>query len=134
MWATAINAMIGIWLMASPAIVNTFSHDAANNNRIFGPLIVAFGVMALWEVLRSVRYVNTGVGIWILFSTILLGYSDLALVTNLIAAVAIIGLSLVRGEQDVMKFGGGWVALWDDDMLARGQSTESAQLANEDHS
>jgi len=134
MWATAINAMIGIWLMASPAIVETFSHDAANNNRIFGPLVVAFGVMALWEVLRSVRYVNVGVGIWILISTVLLGYSNLALVTNLLAAIAIIGLSFIRGKHDPMEFGGGWVALWNDDMWVSGQSTQSVRSANEDHS
>jgi len=127
MWAHGVNALIGIWLMVAPAVVTTFSDPASINNRIFGPMIVAFGVVALWEEMRSVRFANTAIGGWLLISTVLLGYQDVALVTNLIAAGATIALSRVRGEHDPLKFGGGWVALWNDEMWERGGSQINKQ-------
>jgi hypothetical protein len=50
-----------------------------------------------------------------------MGYSGMALVINMIAAAVVIGLSLVRGEHNPLKFGGGWVSLWNEEMWEKGQ-------------
>lgn len=121
MLSHVISAVVGIWLMASPSLVGTFSDTASANNRIFGPLVVAFSVIALWEVMRSVRFGNTLVGLWLLIASILMGYGGAALMTNIVAALIVIGLSLVRGEHDPLKFGGGWEALWNNKMWDKGQ-------------
>lgn len=121
MWAHLLSALVGLWLMASPDLVEAFTDTASANNRIIGPLIVAFGVVALWEETRSARFANTALGIWLLAASILFGYTDLALVTNAVAAGVVIALSLVKGEHDPLKFGGGWVALWNDEKWEQGQ-------------
>jgi len=115
MWARIISAVLGLWLMVSPALVTSFSDVASANNRIVGPLVVSFGIIGVWEVMRSVRYGNTLLGIWLLAASLMLGYAEVALLTNLLAALGIIGLSLVRGVHDPSKFGGGWRSLWNNE-------------------
>jgi len=122
MWAQAVSAAIGLWLMVAPAVLGSYTDMTSANNRIFGPMVVAFSVIALWEVMRSTRFANTLIGVWLLIACLLLGYRDAALISNGLAAVAIIGLSLVRGEHNPLKFGGGWNSLWNDDMWQKGQS------------
>lgn len=125
MWAHGISALVGLWLMVAPALIGTFSETASANNRIFGPIVVAIGVIALWEVMRSVRFGNTLIGIWMLIACLVLGYQDAALISNALSAVIIIALSLVRGEHDPLKFGGGWKALWDDELWKKGQKEDA---------
>lgn len=121
MWAQILSAVLGLWLMVSPALVTSFSDVASANNRIVGPLVVSFGIIGVWEVMRSVRYGNTLLGIWLVAATLMLGYAEVALLTNLLAAIGIIGLSLVRGEHDPRKFGGGWRSLWNNEQWEANQ-------------
>lgn len=121
MWSQALSALLGIWLMVAPALLDSFSDTASANNRVVGPLVVAFGVIAMSEVMRSVRFGNTLAGAWLVFACFLFGYRDVALLTTLLAALGIVALSLISGDHQPGRFGGGWQALWDDDAWEKHQ-------------
>lgn len=73
---------------------------------------MSFGVIAIWEVTRSARFVNTVLGPWLLISAFIWSQPPAAALSAGICGAIITGLSLVQGEQHPENFGGGWVALW----------------------
>ncbi|MBJ6116785.1 SPW repeat protein [Pontibacter sp. BT310] len=118
MWAQIINALLGIWLMASPAVFG-FADDRtiSNNAHIVGPVIASFGIIACWEATRVVRYYNLLPGAWLLLTPWVLGYdTTTAIVNDLVIGAAVIGLSLVKGKVSG-TYGGGWSAIWKKDSL-----------------
>jgi hypothetical protein len=103
--------MLGVWLMAAPQVLG-YSGPAADNDHIVGPLVVSSAVIAMWEVTRPLRRVNTALGAWLLLAPWLLGYeSAAALVNSLVAGGLLMAFSLVRGPRR-HRIGGGWSALW----------------------
>ncbi|MBZ0292737.1 MAG: hypothetical protein K8L99_09275 [Anaerolineae bacterium] len=121
MWAQIISALLGLWLMAAPDLVSGYSQAANTNNRIFGPLIVAFSIVSVWEVTRSARFVNTILGTWLLAACFLLDYQGAALVSNGLTGLLVLGLSFVKGKHNPMRFGGGWISLWNEEKWRQGQ-------------
>ena len=118
MWAQIITAILGIWLMASPAILG-FSDDKtiADNAHIIGPLIASFSVIAWWEITRSVKYFNLLPALWLLLAPWILGYSQTtAIINDMVIGAAVLGLSLVKGKVEG-TYGGGWTAIWKKDTL-----------------
>lgn len=110
MWARYVNAALGVWLMAAPAILH-YGAPASTNDRIVGPIAAAFAVIAISEVTRPLRWVNLLIGSWLLVAPLVLGYSATAAIVNSVAAGAIMAvLSAVRGP--VAAHFGGWSALW----------------------
>lgn len=110
MWARFLNAGLGVWLMAAPAVLG-YGAPAATNDRIVGPLIASAAVIAMAGATRPVRRANTAFGAWLLVAPWLLGFGGPAMISSLLVGVAVIALSLVRGEvKDT--FGGGWSSLW----------------------
>src|SRR5690606_22839516 len=111
MWAQVINALLGVWLMAAPAVLG-YSAPAAVNDRIVGPIAASFAVIAWWQATRPTRWVNLPLGLWLLAAPFVLGYdATTPLVNSLAVGAALAALSLVRGKVD-LRFGGGWRAVW----------------------
>ena len=111
MWAQIINAALGIWLMAAPAVL-AYGDPAATTDRIFGPVIATFAVIAWWEATRPTRTWNMPLAAWLLLAPWVLGYDAVAATVNsLLVGVLVLGLSFVQGTIEE-RYGGGWSALW----------------------
>src|SRR5690242_4675608 len=107
MWARAVMAILGIWMMAAPDVL-AFSERAADNAHIVGPLIVAFSIISMWECTRHVRLLNFPVALWLMAAPVIFQYeTDTALMNSYLVAVAIIVLSLIKSARR-HRFAGGW--------------------------
>jgi hypothetical protein len=63
-WMLTIPTVLGVWLMASPTVFGIgIETPFADLNHLGGALVIVFAVMAMAEVLRSFRYVNTLLGL-----------------------------------------------------------------------
>ena len=111
MWAQIINAALGIWLMAAPAVLD-YSGAADTNSRIIGPIAATFAIIAIWECTRGLRWVNVVVGLWLLMAPWVLGYDELApRIDDRIVGGLLILFGLVKGKIS-HRFGGGWLSLF----------------------
>lgn|SRR5688500_4133006 len=110
MWTHLLTALIGIWLMASPAVLS-YADLARANDRIIGPIVASMAMIAIWEISRPLRWVNVILGAWLLIAPWLLGYRLDARWNSLAAGALILAFSLVKGKR-THKVGGGWSALW----------------------
>lgn len=111
MWATIINAALGIWLMAAPAVLN-YGKPAETNDRIIGPLIATFGIIAIWQITRGCRWMNLLLGMWLVIAPFYLGYKETVPTYNdVIVGLTVTLLALVRGKL-TLRFGGGWTSLF----------------------
>lgn len=111
MWAQVINALLGIWLMASPAVLG-FNGIATDNDHIVGPIIASFATISWWEATRTVRLYNLPLGAWLLLAPWVLGYQETAPILNdMLVGAAVVGLSLVKGKI-TESTGGGWTTTW----------------------
>lgn len=111
MWARFLNAAIGIWLMASPAVLG-YGNPAQANDRIIGPVIATFAIIGIWEITRGLRWLNLLLGLWLLVAPFLMGY-DASIPTwnDVIAGVLVVAFSLVKGKT-THPYGGGWKSLF----------------------
>lgn len=111
MWTQIVNALLGLWLMAAPAVL-AYGSAAQTNDRIAGPLAVTFAVVAIWEATRSVRWGNLLLGLWLVLAPWVLDYGATASTLNsIIVGVLLAALACVRGSVE-HRFGGGWSVLW----------------------
>lgn len=116
MYAQVINALLGLWLMVSPAVLG-FGNPAADNDRIIGPVIVTFAVIAWWEATRVVRLYNIPLAAWLLLAPWILGYEQIApIINDMVVGAVVLGLCFVKGKVE-QKYGGGWKALWHSNTL-----------------
>ena len=117
MWAQAVNAALGVWLLAAPAVLG-YGGPARTNDRIVGPLAAGLAVIAIWEVTRPVGRANLALGLWLLAAPWLLGYPAVATVNSIVVGLALGALALAPGSYRPGRFGGGWSALWRADRAA----------------
>ena len=112
LWARGLNTALGIWLMAAPSVLEVLGTPVEKNDRIVGPIVATFAIIAIWGATRPVRRINTLAGLWLLAAPWVLGYEAGAAIANdMIVGLFVIGLSLVKGEM-VERFGHGWSTLW----------------------
>ncbi|MCX2740048.1 SPW repeat domain-containing protein [Pontibacter anaerobius] len=118
MWAQIINAVLGIWLMASAAILGYSDVKIiTDNEHIVGPIVASFAIISWWEATRVVRLYNVLPGLWLLLAPWVLGYDNgLATTNSMVAGALITGLSFVKGKVEE-TYGGGWSAIWKSDTL-----------------
>lgn len=96
-WTLLLSALLGIWLMAAPAVFQT-EGTAADSNHLVGALVITLAVIAMAEVTRAARWINILAGVWIVAMPWLLsGASSAATWKNVIVGVLLIVLSLPRG-------------------------------------
>lgn len=111
MWARILNALLGIWLMAAPAMLG-YGEPALINDRIFGPIAASLATIAIWQATRPLRWLNLLIGIWLLLAPWVLSYPQAAATLNSsIVGILMIALALVKGKTN-QEFGGGWSTLW----------------------
>lgn len=110
MWTHLLTALAGIWLTASPAVLD-YADPARANDRIIGPIVASMAIIAIWEIGRPLRWVNVILGAWLLIAPGLLGHPPEARWNSLAAGALVLAFSLVKGKR-THQVGGGWSALW----------------------
>lgn len=114
MWAQIVNTILGLWLMAAPALLG-YNQIAADNGHIIGPVIVTFSVVAYWEATRVVGKWNFLLGGWLLLAPWILSYDvQSAYISDMGTGILVIIFASVTGNI-AQKYGGGWNALWQKD-------------------
>lgn len=111
MWAAILNIILGLWVMASPALLQ-LERPLATSQYITGPLIVTFSIIALSDLNRGVRRVNLLTGIWLLVAAFLFDaptLTDALLLGGTGVLVAV--LSFFKGKT-TGGYGGGWGSLF----------------------
>jgi hypothetical protein len=112
MWPQIVNIVLGLWLMAAPAVLN-YGRPASMSDHIVGPLVATFACIAIWEVMRPVRWVNLPLGLWLVAAPWLLDAASVARWSSMLCGTAVAVLSALGGTVR-QRFGGGWSALWRD--------------------
>lgn len=110
MIARLVAVAAGVWLMASPAVLG-YGDPAAINDRVFGPIGAAFAFVAIWEVVRSLRWGTLPAGVWLVLAPLVLGYDDAAAVASSVITGSIMAGTAFLGGETRQRYGGGWVTL-----------------------
>src|SRR5205085_11069309 len=78
-WQDPLNLILGIWMIASPWALN-YSADKAPtwNAVILGILIGAAALFALFRVMAWEEWGSVALGVWLVISPWLLGFSSMA--------------------------------------------------------
>jgi hypothetical protein len=104
-WTLLASALLGAWLMISRLIFGT-TGAAANNDHLFGALIITVAVCAMAEVAQPLRFLNLPFGLWLIVTPWLLAGATVGgSVNDVIAGVLVIGLSLPRGPRSAEHYG-----------------------------
>ncbi|HEX3721675.1 MAG TPA: vitamin K epoxide reductase family protein [Nitrolancea sp.] len=104
-----IGAAIGLWLMASPGVLN-YAGSPGAADRVVGPAIFALCIVAMWPATRWLGGLNLIAGAWLLVSPIVLLAPDRALLTNITCGAMLLALGTFIRPTTV-ETGGGWTAL-----------------------
>src|SRR5574339_482905 len=72
MWARIVNFFLGLWLMAAPAALG-YAGPAAVNDRLVGPLVASFALVAIWQTTNALRWTNLALGLWLMLSPFVIG-------------------------------------------------------------
>lgn len=108
-WSLVGAAILGVWLMLAPTILED-AGPAAVSDRIVGPLVIAFAVIAVWDVTRPVRWLHLPLGLWLLAEPWLLGFGTASTVNSLVVGLLLL-ISLAFRGRLTDRFDGGWRAL-----------------------
>jgi hypothetical protein len=108
-WARLASVAIGIWLMAAPTLLG-YADPGRTVDRILGPLAASAAVVAMFEVVRGVRWIESAVGVALLVSWWALDYPVLAALQSVATGGLLVVLG-TRGGRITGRFGGGWTAL-----------------------
>ena len=109
MWPRLVDTLVGLWLMAAPAVLG-YAGAARANDRIVGPLVASIAVIAIWEVTRPLRWTNVALGAWLLAAPWLFGAGPAPLLNDMTAGLLLIAMALKRGPSRT-RVGGGWSAV-----------------------
>lgn len=107
-WQDWVNLVLGLWLFASPWVLGYADTTAAWNAYALGAAIVVFAAIAAnaphaWE-----EVVNALLGVWLVISPFVLGFSDARTVTyhTIIMGLLVAGFAVWAAlvDQDVQKY------------------------------
>jgi hypothetical protein len=110
MVAQCAVVLLGVWLMAAPAVLD-YAGVAASVDRTVGPVIATFGTIAVAESTRGLRVANIPFGLFLIASPMFLEYRADAAVNSAATGIAVAALACVRGRIR-SRFAGGWRVLW----------------------
>lgn len=110
MIARLVAVAAGIWLMFSPAVFE-YGNPAASNDRIFGPIGAAFAFVAIWEVVRPLRWGTLPVGLWLIVAPFILGFDQSSATISSIVTGLIMAGTAPLGANTNQVYGGGWKTL-----------------------
>lgn len=99
--------------MISPSVLG-YGDPAQAHDRIVGPVIAGAAFVAIWEVVRPVRWLAAPFALWLVIVPWVLGYpTDATISSTVVALVTLVATPMGRGDR--AKFGGGWRVLWGSD-------------------
>jgi hypothetical protein len=104
-----VACLVGLWLMASPEVLG-YGGAARVNDQVVGPLAASLACVAMWQVLRSLRWANVVLGAWLILAAAVLGHDVVAAGNSVASGLVLGGVSLVRGRL-TRRTGGGWRSL-----------------------
>jgi hypothetical protein len=105
-WLLSAQIVIGTWLMAVPDVLRS-TGAAANSDHLVGALILTIAAVAMAEVTRAARFLNTAIGLWMLAAPWLLGgFTPAAFWNELIAGALLIAVTLPKGQ--IFESYAGW--------------------------
>jgi hypothetical protein len=110
MTAQYLVAVLGIWMMAAPAVLG-YAGTAEAIARTAGPIVATLAVVAISECTRDVRLANIPIGVFLISAPLFVAQPPDAAVNGVAVGAAVVILSRVRGHVR-MRFAGGWRALW----------------------
>lgn len=97
-WNLLLSALLGVWLMFSPALFQTWGTPFADSDHLVGALVAVVAVIAMAEVTRAARFLNVLAGAWIVAAPWLLsGATTTAAWHDVVVGIALILLSFRRG-------------------------------------
>lgn len=98
-------SVLGVWLMFSPSVFG-YAGQPAHSDYIAGALVITFSVVAMGEIVRSLRFVNIVLGAWIGIAPYLLHNPDETGLYNAIACGILIIVFSIRRGRIVHSYGG----------------------------
>ncbi len=111
-WAQLVVMLLGLWLMLAPAVLGYDNGGAAAmNDRIVGPVVATLATVAIWEVTRSLRWVNVVLGLWLIVGVWVIGGETVAAINSTATGVGIVALSVMQRWR-VVRYGEGWWGAW----------------------
>lgn len=96
-WTLLVAAAVGLWLLFSTLVLGTQGTPGHAAN-LLGALAASIAMIALAEVARGLRYLNTLVGAIIVTAGVVLGGPPLHVASMVAGGLAVMFLSLARGE------------------------------------
>jgi hypothetical protein len=109
MWPRLVSLALGVWLMAAPAVLG-YGEPARTNDRVVGPVVASVAVVAMAEVVRSLRWANLVAGFWLLLAPWVLLYGPVSTWHSIGVGLLLLALAPIRGRVR-QCFGGGWRAI-----------------------
>lgn len=106
-----IVVVLGLWLMAAPAVLGHTGTTADSSDRFVGPLIASIAFVAASEITRPMRWLNPAGALWLIVAPWVLGFPITAAVNDLIVGLAVGALSPLGKVDTKARFGGGWKSL-----------------------
>lgn len=96
-WPLLLSAALGVWLMFAPFVLGSRG-AAMDGDHLVGALVVTFAMIALAEVVRTLRFINVLFGTWLVAAPWLLAGATLVSTwSDMIVGAALIIMSLPRG-------------------------------------
>lgn len=111
MWVQLAAFAVGVWLTASPDILGTTGLARASAH-VVGPLAAMFGLIAVFEATRGVRWLNLVLGTWLIAAPWLLSYAPTDVAHSTAIGLALGALACAPGRRQE-TLGGGWRVLWE---------------------
>lgn len=109
-WQDPVNAMLGAWLVISAWVLG-FEQDMTvlGNQVIVGALLIAAGLGAIFLPRAWEEWTEAGLGLWMVLSPWLLGYSALQTATWNAVATGLVVLALAMWVLVTDKDYSGWL-------------------------
>lgn len=106
-----VVVVLGLWLMAAPAILGYTGTTADSSDRFVGPLIASIAFVAASEITRPLRWANLAGAAWLVVAPWVLGFPVEAAINDLLVGLAVGTLSPLGKVDTTKRFGGGWKSL-----------------------
>ncbi len=111
--AAALGTVGGVYLMFAPAWLGYVGGAEAVSQRIVGPIIAVFWIVAAWDVTRSVRWWTVPFGVWLLLEPLVLAGPAGAKASAAVVGVLTVVLAWAAHDGRVAeRYSGGWKGLW----------------------
>jgi hypothetical protein len=89
---SAINVMLGIWLIISTIAIAGFNQAGRSNNVIIGIVVAILGLVQASDAKHTLwSWFNVALGVWLIISPFALGFSpeSVALLHNIIVGILV---------------------------------------------